>query len=107
MVRSTFLVVVAAASTWGCATVDPVNTLVHYEEETPSLLAPVPEGGAYSLYRTTEYTPRVTVYLKEGEQVGFRKGTDGKTRAVAGHRLLTLEDGRDYYWRRDFWFPLE
>lgn len=54
--------------------------------------------GEYGLYNWGSSKPIQTINLKQGDQVGFRKGQNGQITAVAGSESANLKDG-DYAWR--------
>ena len=81
------------------------QTVVKYERGKPPRMVKALDDGRYSLYSSTDATPDVTYWVEKGDQIGFRRSSDGDSKAieaVAGDNPpveLGQEMGRNHYWK--------
>jgi hypothetical protein len=82
-----------------CAAVQEGDAVVKYEKNGSARMTKAPSNGTYSLYSSTDLQTKVSHYLDKGQDVGFRKESDGRLVAIAGTAdPIPLEEG-GYYWR--------
>lgn len=84
----------------GCGTMRGGRNVVKYEEGKTPITTTVPSTGTYALYALTDYNPKVTVHLKEGDVIGFKSGQTGEVMAIAGDREIPMSSNASYYWKR-------
>jgi hypothetical protein len=83
-----------------CAVFAPGRTVVKYEPDVDPVVTGAPESGQYALYSRADAAPKTTVFLEQGEEIGFRRGERGEVVAIAGGREIPLDADRNYYWHR-------
>lgn len=77
------------------------KTVVKYEKGKTARMTEAPKDATYSLYSSTDATPKVSHALKKGDKVGFTE-KDGKIYAVAGDHEDLIEASMmapNYYWK--------
>jgi len=50
--------------------------------DSGDVVGTAPETGTYTLYTAMSGNPTITVKMKQGDKMGFRKSSDGKIEAV-------------------------
>ncbi len=83
----------------GCAAVGGEKTIVKVDRDQPPVVKQAPAAGSYGLFSATDRSPILTVVLRGGERLGFRRTGNGLV-AVAGDTEVPLAGGKDYDWRR-------
>ena len=77
--------------------------MVTYSTNTTELPAPVTvnKAGTYALYPDDGLSPLEKVQLRNGEQIGFRRGSDGRIVAFAGDKEFSLNNvlAQEYVWK--------
>jgi len=89
-----------AISLSGCGTMRGGETIVKYDASQHPILTEVRSSGDYELFSTTDFNPQVTLYVKEGEPIGFKSGETGQVIAVAGSHEYPLKSNSTYYWKK-------
>jgi hypothetical protein len=84
----------------GCGTMRGGRTVVKFDEGKTPITTTVSSTGTYALYALTDYNPKVTIHLKEGDVVGFKNSQTGEVMAVAGDREIPVPANASYYWKR-------
>jgi hypothetical protein len=65
------------------------------------VLSKAPESGTYKLYTAMSPNPTLTVNLREGDQLGWRKNANGRFEAVAGEQSEEMSGFSQAYWKLD------
>lgn len=105
MIRGTIAAVALTAMLLlvGCGA-QPGTTIVKYNHgDGIARMGEAPSDGTYRLYTSADANPIYTATLKKGDKLGFDKGDDGKTYAVAGNHREVVETStlnRNVYWNR-------
>ncbi|MBI1848888.1 MAG: hypothetical protein HYR85_00950 [Planctomycetes bacterium] len=76
------------------------DTVVKYESGTAPIVSQAPTGGTYELYDSTDMSPKVSVVLDKGDQIGFENGGPGEIVAIAHSQKVRLSATKNYYWKR-------
>jgi hypothetical protein len=96
-----YLAAMASMVLWlgGCVSVQRGSTQVKWEPDMhESRVIPALETGKYALLKGSDYKPQYIVFLKRGEDLGFRM-TGGHLYAVYGSKQDELDDkDARYYW---------
>lgn len=59
-----------------------------------------PKGGTYKLYTAASPNPTITVNVKEGDPLGFRKTADGKIQAFYNDKTYDFDKATaQVYWK--------
>jgi len=86
----------------GCGTREG-QKMATYSSNTTELPAPVTvnKAGTYALYPDDGLSPLEKVQLRNGEQIGFRRGSDGRVVAFAGDQEFSLNAvlAQEYIWK--------
>lgn len=65
-----------------------------------TVVGKAPETGRYALYTSTSPNPTLTIDLKEGDTLGFRKAADGRIEAVYQDKSYDFnKDTVQVYWK--------
>lgn len=67
----------------GCGA-QPGKTVITQSPNGEPIMLRAPETGTYQLYTAASPNPTTTVKVNEGDQLGFRRTSDGRLEAVAG-----------------------
>jgi hypothetical protein len=84
----------------GCGAVRGGRNVVKFDEGKAPIMVNAPASGTYALYSLTDYTPKVSIFLKEGDKIGFKGSSTGEVIAVAGDREIPLSANASYYWKK-------
>jgi hypothetical protein len=84
---------------FGCAAVQPGDAIVKYEDDSAPIMTKAPSPGTYALFSSADVAPKTSVYLEKGDDLGFRRNSDGRLVAVAGKNEVPIESKSDHYWR--------
>lgn len=59
-----------------------------------------PQDGTYLLFTSMSPNPTMTIKLKQGDKLGFRKTSDGRIQAVYGDQTYDFNKGTaQVYWK--------
>jgi hypothetical protein len=84
----------------GCGSMRGGQNVVKFEEGQPPMTTTAPSAGTYALYSLTDYSPKVTLQLNQGDTIGFKPSQTGEVLAVAGNREIPLSANTSYYWKK-------
>ena len=104
MFRKLPLAAALAGALWiaGCST-QPGQKLLTYNAATTTLPNPSTANrpGYYALYPDDGITPTDTIFLKQGEEFGFRRNADGQIVGYADGKEYSLNAvlANQYSWR--------
>ena len=97
-----FVLVLSCVAMPGCGTREG-QKVVTYSVNTTELPAPVTvnKAGTYSLYPDDGISPLEKVQLSGGEQIGFRRASDGRVVAFAGDKEFSINNvlAQEYMWK--------
>lgn len=76
------------------------ETIVTQGATAEPVMQTAPQTGEYMLFTAASPNPTATVRLREGDQLGFRRGDDGHLVAVAAGQSFELPRGTaQAYWK--------
>lgn len=98
-----FVIVSALATalllTGGCGS-QKGKTVFTAGRDSGTVVGKAPETGRYALYTSTSPNPTLTIDLKEGDTLGFRKAPDGRIEAVYQDKTYDFnKDTVQVYWK--------
>jgi hypothetical protein len=91
----------AALTGAGCTSTFTKGTpITEYQKGKTPPMQEAPTDGEYVLMSSMmNTTPKATLWLKQGDPLGFKTATTGKIIAVGGTKEIELPDG-SYIWKR-------
>ena len=85
----------------GCAALQRGVNIVKYEGSGNEIMTEAPSVGQYMLYSSQDVASKVSVSLKKGEPIGFKKDDKGILKAVAGKNSYPVTSADTYYWKKN------
>lgn len=94
------LAVVGSAGVGCTSTFTKGTPILEYQKGKAPRMQEAPTDGEYVLMSSMlNTTPKATLWLEQGDALGFKESTTGKIIAVGGDEEIELPDG-SYIWKR-------
>ena len=94
------LAVIGGAGVGCTSTFTKGTPITEYQKGKTPRMQEAPTDGEYVLMSSMlNTTPKATLWLEQGDPLGFKESTTGKIIAVGGSEEIELPDG-NYIWKR-------
>ena len=89
----------AVTTMTGCGA-QPGTTILTQNANSDPVMGTALQSGEYMLYTSASMNPTVTVRLKAGDPLGFRRSSEGRMQAIAGDQSFDMPTGyAQAYWK--------